>query len=94
MRLIATSVSVHSEPRSVSGLLFSGWPVKLYSAEYIPRSRNLVFACAEPMFTLGVVRDRVWSDNWTSVTVDGSWRAQFEHTLLITDNGVEILTAP
>lgn len=49
---------------------------------------------AEPMFTLGSPRDRVWSDNWTSVTVDGSWSAQFEHTLLITDNGVEILTKP
>jgi methionyl aminopeptidase len=33
-----------------------------------------------------------WPDNWTVVTTDGSPAAQFEHTLLITKTGVEILT--
>lgn len=47
----------------------------------------------EPMFTLGSTRERYWPDNWTAVTADGSWTAQFEHTLLITDTGVDILTA-
>jgi methionyl aminopeptidase len=33
-----------------------------------------------------------WSDQWTVATVDGGMAAQFEHTVLITDSGVEILT--
>ncbi|QIW99018.1 hypothetical protein AMS68_004536 [Peltaster fructicola] len=34
-----------------------------------------------------------WPDNWTNVTVDGRFSAQFEHTLLVTKTGVEVLTA-
>ena len=34
----------------------------------------------------------MWSDDWTAVTVDGRRTAQFEHSLLVTDDGVEILT--
>jgi methionyl aminopeptidase len=47
----------------------------------------------EPMITLGSCRDRTWPDDWTSVTSDGKMTAQFEHTLLVTENGVEVLTA-
>ena len=47
----------------------------------------------EPMLTLGSFRDNLWPDNWTSSTRDGSWSAQFEHTLLVTEDGVEVLTA-
>ncbi|KAI9767130.1 MAG: Methionine aminopeptidase 1 [Geoglossum simile] len=47
----------------------------------------------EPMISLGTYRDKTWPDDWTSVTVDGSRTAQFEHTLLVTEDGVEILTA-
>lgn len=47
----------------------------------------------EPMITLGSYRDKTWPDNWTSVTVDGMKTAQFEHTLLVTEDGVEVLTA-
>ena len=48
----------------------------------------------EPMLTLTKqgVNARMWGDGWTAVTVDGSWSAQFEHTLLITPTGVEVLT--
>ncbi len=48
----------------------------------------------EPMLTMtkAGARERFWDDKWTAVTVDGSWTAQFEHTLLITPSGVEILT--
>ena len=35
-----------------------------------------------------------WPDRWSAVSRDGSWAAQFEHTLLITDKGVEVLTVP
>lgn len=47
----------------------------------------------EPMVALGKYRDITWPDNWTSTTIDGKRTAQFEHTLLVTETGVEILTA-
>ncbi|KAL3959030.1 hypothetical protein ACCO45_007192 [Purpureocillium lilacinum] len=47
----------------------------------------------EPMIALGKYRDITWPDNWTSTTIDGKRTAQFEHTLLVTEDGVEILTA-
>ncbi|XP_057807372.1 methionine aminopeptidase 1A-like isoform X2 [Salvia miltiorrhiza] len=47
----------------------------------------------EPMINSGVWRDRMWPDGWTSVTADGKRSAQFEHTLLVTDTGVEVLSA-
>jgi methionyl aminopeptidase len=47
----------------------------------------------EPMISLGNYKDKTWPDDWTSVTVDGSRSAQFEHTLLVTEDGVEVLTA-
>lgn len=46
----------------------------------------------EPMVTLGTERVYVAEDNWTILTYDGSWAAHFEHSILITDNGAEILT--
>ena len=47
----------------------------------------------EPMITLGSARDKTWPDDWTSVTADGGRTAQFEHTLLVVEGGVEVLTA-
>jgi methionyl aminopeptidase len=47
----------------------------------------------EPMLTLGTERVRVADDGWTILTGDGSYSAHFEHTVLITENGAEILTA-
>ena len=46
----------------------------------------------EPMITLGSPDLSVWDDGWTAVTRDGSRSAQFEHTLVVTDDGVEVLT--
>ncbi len=48
----------------------------------------------EPMITMGQWRARMWADGWTAVTADGLRTAQFEHTILITDDGPEILTTP
>ncbi len=48
----------------------------------------------EPMITVGDWRARMWSDGWTAVTSDQSRTAQFEHTILITEDGPEILTTP
>lgn len=46
----------------------------------------------EPMATLGTDRVILGDDNWTISTADGSWAAHFEHSVLITEDGAEILT--
>jgi methionyl aminopeptidase len=48
----------------------------------------------EPMLTLGGVDWFMWDDGWTVLTRDGSWVAQWEHTVVVTDDGAEILTLP
>lgn len=48
----------------------------------------------EPMLTERGVKGKMWKDNWTVVTTDGGLSAQYEHTILITNNGHEILTLP
>lgn len=52
---------------------------------------NHVFT-VEPMINMGKPDDIIWPDNWTIVTRDGSRSAQFEHTVVVTKDGVEILT--
>ena len=46
----------------------------------------------EPMLTLGTSDWDIWSDDWTVLTRDRSMTAQFEHTLVVTERGAEILT--
>ena len=46
----------------------------------------------EPILTLGSRKLTMWPDGWTLVTRDGSLAAQFEHTVLITQDGAEVLT--
>ncbi|MEZ5178047.1 MAG: type I methionyl aminopeptidase [Acidimicrobiales bacterium] len=63
---------------------------------YDPRAtkalqEGMVFTI-EPMITVGDWRHQLWDDDWTATTVDGKRTAQFEHTLLVTADGVEILT--
>jgi len=48
----------------------------------------------EPMLCLGTYEWEMWGDEWTVVTKDGRRSAQFEHTLLVTDSGAEVLTLP
>ncbi len=48
----------------------------------------------EPMLTLGTIEWDMWDDGWTATTRDKARTAQFEHTLLVTDSGAEILTLP
>jgi methionyl aminopeptidase len=48
----------------------------------------------EPMLVEGAGDCFEWSDDWTVATVDGGLSSQFEHTVLITESGVEILTLP
>jgi methionyl aminopeptidase len=46
----------------------------------------------EPMITEGTWQDELWDDGWTAVTADGKRSAQFEHTVVVTEGGGEILT--
>ena len=48
----------------------------------------------EPMLTLGMISYDIWPDGWTAVTKDRKRTAQFEHTILVTEDGHEILTLP
>jgi methionyl aminopeptidase len=51
----------------------------------------MVFAI-EPMVNVGTDKVRMLEDEWTAVTADGELSAHFEHTVLITEDGPEILT--
>ena len=46
----------------------------------------------EPMLTVGDPNHVLWDDGWTAATIDGSRSAQFEHTVVVTDDGVDLLT--
>jgi len=46
----------------------------------------------EPMIALGTWQHKMWDDEWTAVTADGKRTAQFEHTVLVTETGVDVLT--
>jgi methionyl aminopeptidase len=54
---------------------------------------GMVFT-VEPMLVAGSELNYEWDDGWTVSTDDGSWCAQFEHTLVVTDDGAEVLTLP
>ncbi|MGC9393703.1 MAG: type I methionyl aminopeptidase [Anaerolineae bacterium] len=58
-------------------------------AEMLP---GMVFTI-EPMINVGDYQVRTLSDGWTAVTADNSLSAQWEHTVLVTEDGVEVLTA-
>lgn len=61
-----------------------------YSDVMVP---GMVFTI-EPMLTLGGTEWDIWDDDWTVVTRDRSLTAQFEHTLVVTETGADILTLP
>jgi methionyl aminopeptidase len=65
---------------------------------YVPKSpinplleAGMVLAL-EPMVNAGGYHVKVMPDGWTAVTTDGSLSAHFEHSILITDNGPDILS--
>jgi len=68
-----------------------------YVAHYFERRNPRILQegmtfTVEPMINMGSHRCRVWDDDWTAVTVDLKRSAQFEHTILVTSDGVELLT--
>lgn len=54
---------------------------------------GMVFT-VEPMLTLGEIAWEQWDDDWTIVTADRGRSAQFEHTVVVTEDGAKILTLP
>lgn len=58
-----------------------------------PMEPGMVFT-VEPMITLGTRHWDLWEDGWTAVTRDRRRTAQFEHTIVVTGQGAEILTLP
>lgn len=73
-----------------SGLIVPHYDLPEYD---LPIETGMTFTI-EPMLTLGTVDYDLWSDGWTVVTKDRARSAQFEHTILVTDTGAEILTLP
>jgi methionyl aminopeptidase len=58
-----------------------------------PKIRPGLVVAIEPMVNVGDWRTRLLGDQWTVVTVDGSLSAHFEHTIALTEDGPEVLTA-
>jgi methionyl aminopeptidase len=58
-----------------------------------PLIRPGLVVAIEPMVNLGTWRTKVLADRWTVVTADGKLSAHFEHTIAVTDDGPEVLTA-
>jgi methionyl aminopeptidase len=79
-------VSMHEEPQIPNFL-----DRKKAKTELIRPGMTLAI---EPMVNLGGHRTKTLSDGWTVVTVDGAPSAHFEHTVLTTEQGPEILTIP
>lgn len=75
------------------GRLFHSAPTILHYRNGAPgiMQLNQTFTI-EPMIVQGGIRCKTWGDNWTVVTADGGLAAQYEHTILITKSGAEILT--
>ncbi len=73
-----------------SGLIIPHYDSSYYDAVI---EKGMTFTI-EPMLCLGTHEWDMWDDGWTVVTKDGRPSAQFEHTLLVTDTGAEVLTLP
>ena len=63
-----------------------------YFRERGPRLEKGMVFTIEPMINEGRFETKTLSDGWTAITVDGKLSAQFEHTVLVTETGVEVLT--
>ena len=73
-----------------SGLIIPHYDAANFDDEIV---EGMVFTI-EPMLTLGSQDWEMWADDWTVVTRDRSYSAQFEHTMVVRERGVEVLTLP
>ncbi|MEV4009960.1 type I methionyl aminopeptidase [Nonomuraea angiospora] len=71
-----------------SGLMVPHYDDPSLRVELVP---GMTFTI-EPMLTLGTIEYDIWPDKWTAVTKDRKRTAQFEHTIVVTETGSEILT--
>ncbi len=78
-------------PAFHTGLVIPHYDAAPHHADII--APGMIFT-VEPMLVAGSQANHEWDDGWTVVTDDGSWVAQFEHTILITETGQEVLTLP
>ncbi|MDN4486899.1 type I methionyl aminopeptidase [Demequina sp. SYSU T00039] len=78
-------------PAFHTGLVIPHYDAAPHHADVI--EPGMVFT-VEPMLCMGSEENHEWDDGWTVVTDDHSWVAQFEHTIVITETGPEILTLP
>jgi methionyl aminopeptidase len=76
--------ALHEEPQ-IPNYIGSGLPD--------PRLRAGMVVAVEPMVNQGKPEVLVLEDKWTAITVDRKLSAHFEHTIAVTENGPEILTA-
>jgi methionyl aminopeptidase len=104
---IGRAIQAHADARGYSvvrdycghgiGREFHSEPMVLHYAStehgYDMRLRKGMTFTVEPMINLGTYQTKVLADDWTVVTADGKLSAQFEHTVLVTDDGFELLTA-
>ena len=74
-----------------SGLVIPHYDAAPHHADVIEPGMTFTI---EPMLCLGTHEWDMWDDGWTVVTKDGQVSAQFEHTVLVTDTGAEVLTLP
>lgn len=104
---IGTAIQKFAEDRTYSvvrdfcghgiGNIFHEQPMVLHynphDERFNMRLRKGMTFTVEPMLNLGTWEAEVLADGWTAVTADGKDSAQFEHTVLVTDDGFELLTA-
>ncbi|TDB02676.1 type I methionyl aminopeptidase [Halomonas marinisediminis] len=104
---LARAIQKHAEANGYSvvrdfcghgiGASFHEDPQVLHYDGYAPEADIELAAgmclTVEPMINVGGYRTKVLRDGWTAVTRDRSLSAQWEHTLLVTESGVEVLTA-
>ncbi|WP_245630471.1 type I methionyl aminopeptidase [Granulicoccus phenolivorans] len=77
----------------VHSTFHSGLVIPHYDAPHINDEIQVGMTfTVEPMITLGGIEWEQWDDGWTVVTKDRSWVAQFENTLVVTNDGPEVLT--
>jgi methionyl aminopeptidase len=99
---VETSVRAEGDYGIVEGFTGHGIGSAMHQPPNVPnvgrpgRGAKLVKGLAlavEPMVTLDSPNTRTLDDDWTVVTIDGSWAAHYEHTFTLTDTGTWVLTA-
>lgn len=101
---IGNIIQTHAEkhgfgvPRDYTG---HGIGTQMHEDPYIPnygindtgmRLKAGMVICIEPMVQMGTYKTKLASDNWTVLSADKSMAAHYEHTILVTDSGYEVLT--